>query len=386
MSVFDINVTGFKKMEGIFDGIGSELEMCSGEIQSVSAALGDVLSNADIVGQSLGKLSGQIDRQADAFRSFGKTATSIALLYTSTDDEIAGKGFGKNSGTSGSEQGCEGNTADGGLPSNAEGGSVLEREKDGWRFSGRKAEGSVFGGSASADGGILGGSASYGFLNWKAETKAGIQVKYKNGRMNEASIGASGEIGGSLAKGSAEGHIGFVKGKVSGEIGKVSAKGEVGASLYKDGKLSPSITAKAEAKAKGATGEVSYQIGSDDYNYNMKASGTLGNASASISGGAGVITYKDENTGALKSELGVTGKVGAEAYVAEGTVSGGFTIMGIKIKASVTGKAGGAGIGAEGRATTGGVSGEIKAGLGIGAGLKIDVDWSDFKPKWPWQK
>lgn len=72
--------------------------------------------------------------------------------------------------------------------------------------------------------------------------------------------------------------------------------------------------------------------------------------------------------------------------MAEGTVSGGFTIMGIKIKASVTGKAGGAGIGAEGRATTGGVSGEIKAGLGIGAGLKIDVDWSDFKPKWPWQK
>lgn len=31
-----------------------------------------------------------------------------------------------------------------------------------------------------------------------------------------------------------------------------------------------------------------------------------------------------------------------------------------------------------GRATTGGVSGEIGAGLGLGAGIKLDVDWTDF--------
>lgn len=90
------------------------------------------------------------------------------------------------------------------------------------------------------------------------------------------------------------------------------------------------------------------------------------------------LTYKDETTGQTKTELGAKGKVGAEAYLAQGKVSGGFTIFGIKIDAGVTGKAGGAGVSAEGNVTTGGVSGKIGAGLGLGAGVEISIDWSNF--------
>ena len=77
-------------------------------------------------------------------------------------------------------------------------------------------------------------------------------------------------------------------------------------------------------------------------------------------------------------ELGAKCKVGAEAYLAQGKVSGGFTIFGINIDAGVTGKAGGAGVNAEGKVTTGGVSGKIGAGLGLGAGVEISIDWSNF--------
>lgn len=65
-------------------------------------------------------------------------------------------------------------------------------------------------------------------------------------------------------------------------------------------------------------------------------------------------------------------------YFSQGKVSGGFTIFGIKIDAGVTGKAGGAGVSAEGKVTTGGVSGKIGAGLGLGAGVEISIDWSNF--------
>ena len=71
----------------------------------------------------------------------------------------------------------------------------------------------------------------------------------------------------------------------------------------------------------------------------------------------------------------------------EGKVSGGFTIFGIKIDASIKGKAGGAGLTGAAEATTGGVEGEIGAGLGLGAGIKIKIDWTNFKApkiKWPW--
>ena len=107
----------------------------------------------------------------------------------------------------------------------------------------------------------------------------------------------------------------------------------------------------------------------------MNAEGTVLGAEAELSGGAGMITYKDETTGKTRTELG---KAGAEAYLAEGSISGGFTIFGIEVDVGASGKAGGAGVEAGGRVTTGGISGEIGAGLGLGLGLELSIDWSDF--------
>ena len=165
----------------------------------------------------------------------------------------------------------------------------------------------------------------------------------------------------------------------SGEIKVENAavSGEGKAQLFKDGKLSPEISAKVSGEVSAVKGKIETKTGTDDYNVHGKAEGELLGAKAEAKGGVGKITYKDKE-GNTKTGYGVEGSVGAEAYVAQGKISGGFTIAGIKIGVSVSGKAGGAGISAGGRATTGGVSGEIGAGLGLGAGLKLDVDWTDF--------
>lgn len=189
----------------------------------------------------------------------------------------------------------------------------------------------------------------------------------------EKSVAAEGYV----AQGKLSGSFGLAGASVTGTIGAVSAKGSVGATLFKDGKFSPALTAKAKAEAAAVKGEVEGTIGSETNNAHVKASGKLLGATAEASAAAGKITYEN-SSGKTVSAYGVQGKVGAEAYVAEGKVSGGFTLFGIEIDLGISGKAGGAGVSASGQVTTGGTSGSIGAGLGLGLGLEISIDWSNF--------
>ena len=70
--------------------------------------------------------------------------------------------------------------------------------------------------------------------------------------------------------------------------------------------------------------------------------------------------------------------------MAEGKVSGGITVFGVKIDLSVSGKAGGAGAKASAKVGTEAVEGELGLGLGLGLGIKGKIDWTGFKL--PWQK
>lgn len=246
--------------------------------------------------------------------------------------------------------------------------------KDDW-----KIEGAVLAGSKTVSGSILGfdstGTAEGDLVGGSIKTKSQAKWKLEKG---EAGIEKSIEAEGHLAKGKLKGNIGLLGGEVSGTVGSVGATGKVGATLFKDGKFSPTLDAKLKAEAAAVKGSAEGKIGTDEHNAHIKGSGTLLGAEAEASGSVGKITYKDETTGQTKTEIGAKGKVGAEAYLAQGKVSGGFTIFGINIDAGIQGKAGGAGVTAEGKVTTGGVSGKIGAGLGLGAGLEISIDWSNF--------
>lgn len=246
--------------------------------------------------------------------------------------------------------------------------------KDDWSI-----KGSVINGIATKSGKIIGidssGTIEGDVLGGSIKTKTTSKIDPKKGNVN---IQKSIEAEGHLAQGSATGNIGLLGGEVKGTVGSISATGSVGISLYKNKKFSPALEAKLKAEAVAAKGEAKANFGTKEYDVHVKADGEVFGAKAEASGGVGVITYKDELTGNTKQSFGVQGKAGAEAYVTQGKVSGGITIFGIIIDVGITGKAGGAGVSAEGRLTTSGCKGSIGAGLGLGAGLEISIDWSKF--------
>ncbi len=216
-------------------------------------------------------------------------------------------------------------------------------------------------------------------LDTKAKATYGIKMD-EDGNIKYLGAEVNGSVTYALAAGEVAGSIGLLSGTIKGSVGNAAVKGAVGASLFKDGKLSPALYAKASAEASVLKGSAETKFGTKDENIFAKASGEVLGAKATAEGSVGVIKTTDEN-GVTHTSYGATGKVGAEAYVAQGSVSGGFTLFGIKISGTVTGKAGGAGVSAGGSVTTSGVSGEIGAGLGLGAGLKINIDWSGFDLK-----
>lgn len=233
--------------------------------------------------------------------------------------------------------------------------------------------------SGSASGGLFGGS-------FTASIKSGIKYKQDDddGKIKLDSVSlieAEAKGSGHVATGSLEGSIGRLDGKLTGTLGKVEATGTIAASLYKDGKLAPQLFAKVKGTATAAEGKAETSFGSDDNNLHLSAEGKLATASASAEAGVGVITYEDAN-GNTQTGIGIDGKVGAEAYLATGTVKGGITIFGVKIDAAVTGNAGGVGAKAGGAVTTGGIHGSASLGAGVGLGLDIDVDWTEFKFEW----
>ncbi len=230
----------------------------------------------------------------------------------------------------------------------------------------------------SLSGNLLGGS--YG-------TTGGIEYKTKvdetTGEKSFDSLGINYGIKGEVhaAAGNAEGRFGFVSGSADATVGKVSAMGAIGATLFEKGKLSPQISASANVKATAVEGNASVSAGTDNNNVHAKAAGDLLSAKAEIKGGAGVITYEDDE-GNSKAGIGVQAEAGAEAYMATGKLQGGIKIFNIDIDVGVTGHVGGASAKAGGRITTGGVGASIDLGLLLGLGLDISIDWSDFKFSW----
>ncbi len=208
---------------------------------------------------------------------------------------------------------------------------------------------------------------SYDFAN--IETDYGVKAKFeKDKRALEASAGIKATL---------------LKGKVSasGKYGEVSAEAAAGvvssgiaASIYakkdENGKYRAGAEVKASASAKGLTGSVSGRAGTSKNNVHATASGTLGGAEAEAKAG-----IKADSNGEFKAYAAA----GAEAYAAKGEVKGGITIFGIKIDAAVEGKAGAIGAKAGGEVSNSRASVDVGASFGLGAGIKISVDWSDFE-------
>ncbi len=208
--------------------------------------------------------------------------------------------------------------------------------------------------------------ASGDLLGYKLKNSAKAEWNFQK---REAGISAKSKLEIYGARGEASLNSGVINNSVQGQLLTGAVTGKVSATLFKDGRLDPSLEAKVSAGGNVVSGKIDQTVGSDDFNYHAGAKGELLTAEAK----AGISISKD----------GVEASAGAEAYVAKGEVSGGFTLFGIRFDASLEGKAGGGGLKAGGSVGKDSVSGELGAGLGFGGGIKIKIDWSNaFWKKW----
>ena len=328
--------------------------------------------------QSLGHLSQTLEEDSRKTNALSDGLEKAALFYGQTEEKISQYYSGKlEKKLSGKNESAEGGKGEAKAKFDTD-------RKVSWAQGVLAGQGEFLGAETSGrlEGELLGAS-------WKPEFSTGIiwkEEKDKDGntvrRLSDLSLitaAVAGEV--YVAKGSAKGNWGYLRGEAQGSVGQISAKGEIGAALFKDGKFAPQIGAKAEASAVGIQGKAEAGIGTENNNIHVGADGKVGVAKAGAEAGIGKVTHTNANGKAIEG-YGIKAEAGAEAYAAEGRLSGGLEIFGIRIDAGITGKAGGAGVKAGGAVTTGGVSGNIGAGFGLGVGIDISIDWSNFK--WGW--
>lgn len=215
----------------------------------------------------------------------------------------------------------------------------------------------------NAKGSVLSGD-NYDVLGYEAKSNDTLSFNLKDGEVG-AKIDAT--LEGYLAKGEAESQIGVLSLEGEGKLGVGTVKGEAGVAIFSDGEFKPELNLEAKAEVSGIYGKGSATVGNDQYNVHAGAKGSLGYAGAEAKVGMGAD--------------GLTAKASAEAYAAKGEVSGGFTVLGIKVDVVGEGKAGGAGVKGGFGADSNGF--EVEGGLGVlvGVGGKLKVDWSGFE--WP---
>lgn len=358
MSVIKINVSTVIGSGSLADSAKTVVSSQRSRIRSVGRQIDGRIRGTNGISSRLDRVYSDLRQAESRIGNLKNVVEKCAIEYKKADMQI---------------KKLADSTADFPNPSGSKKDSIFKKIlKDQWSIKGSVASGSIvksgsilgIGVSGKAEGDLIGGS-----VKTKSEAKFNLDKK-------DVQIEKSIEAEGHLAHGELSGNVGWLNGKIGGTVGLVSATGKIGTTLFKDGKFSPTIDAEAKAEASAVKGDFETSFGSEKNNAHINGSGSLLNASAKASGSVGVIKTVDEVTNTTKTEFGVKGSVGAEAYLAQGKISGGFTIWGVKINAGLSGKAGGAGVEADGKITTGGVSGKIGAGLGLGAGVEISIDWS----------
>lgn len=195
-------------------------------------------------------------------------------------------------------------------------------------------------------------------LSGKADIKTSAEWNVKKGNVG---VGVKASASGSALKVANEGRVGIAKGEYEVKVGTAQAEGKATLNVISSGEFNPKLEASAKAEAQGASGKLEGSLGSDDLNVHLKGEGTVGKAEAE----AKIALSKD----------GVGGKAEVGAAVFSGKATGGVTILGLKIDASIQGEALSVGAGAEFGVSDSSFEIGGKLSFLAGLGLKIKVSW-----------
>lgn len=360
--------------------VAVSVKQCAQEVKSISNQMVLHGASGEQIRRTLGNLSSMLEKDRQTVYNLQGTLDKIVRVYQQGDHNAyeayeTGSQKEKKTGTGETAGGAGKDSAN----SNAE---LLQKV-------------ACFSGAANASGEILGidaaGEVIGDFLgaSWKRKLESGVKWKEETDaqgnkirKLDNVSLitaAVAGEV--HAAKGSAKGHIGLLRGEISGSVGEIGGKGQLSAALYRDGKLSPQIDAGAEVSVVGMQAKGETGVGTENNNLHVGAEGKVGVANANAEIGAGKVFYTNKKGNTVEG-YGFKAEAGAEAYAAEGRISGGFTLFGVDIDVGITGKTGGGGAKIGGAVTTGGVGGSVGVGIGVGVGLDFSIDWSNFKFGW----
>ena len=347
-----------------------DLSSYEGEIRSIGSSLGFKIATEYNLHRRINSAADRVNEHQRATYRLYSALQDAVNAYERAENAIIGESnpsMRKLENTAGNSGSGAGGVSMGGRADGNDG----DDNDDGFNWSFRNGNVSKHTEIGGVD---VGYDAEGHLLHVTAEGKVTSEWDMEE---NEVGTELNGKVGVSIVDGEISGNIGYLQGSAEGSLLNAEVKGALGLSLFSGGVLAPALYAEASAKANVASGEASAQFGTDEYNVHGKAKGTLLGAEATAKAQAGVIVDDKGNV-----KYGVAAEAGAEAYLAEGSIGGGFNLFGIEFNATVEGKAGGAGVKAGAELTTGAVEGEIGLGLGLGVGLKIGIDWTGFK--WPW--
>lgn len=335
----------------------------------ITAGLNRSVRRMETLQNSMRQMSAVLQKSAEDYRrteiqiATGQSNPMIGCMFLPEIFETLGSSAGSFSGGGG--------FGGGGGGAGIRGGTDGSNLWSGALFTGGVAVGSSLFGLQTS------GGASYELFGGSVDTVGKATWKIEEGELN-AKCGIT--AGGHAVQGTIEGSVGNRTGSLTGEFLTGSVTGAIGVGLMRDGVFAPSLQGEVKAEGSVLHGEAKYQNGTEDFNVHTNAEGSILTGEVGAKGGIGVIT-EELPDGRVETYYGVEGKVSAEGYVFQGEVSTGFTLFGIKVDASIEGNALGAGFEAGGKITANGASGKIGAGLGVGGGVEISVDWSDFE--WP---
>ena len=190
--------------------------------------------------------------------------------------------------------------------------------------------------------------------------KGSRESKDKN--KDSSTFGGTAELELYGAKGKLEGSYGLLAGDTELKALTGTLGASLGGSLVSGGAFSPSAEASAAAEGSVLSSQTNVSLGDDELDLHASAEGKALTAEAEAKLGA--------------SAKGVEARLGVEAYAVTGELSGGFTLLGVKVDASLEAKAAGAGAKLGGKLEASSAEGELALGYGLGLGTKVKVDWS----------
>jgi len=372
MSNIIVNKNSLLAHSSEMQDIESRLGQVQSEVLSVRSAISVHMSSSGMIKSHLRDLASQIGDHKNKVSNMSRIADSIANTYFRVESDIRGQ-YEARKGSSGTIRGFSSGGGGGGGSSSGggRGGSNDRVVKDSLISGNADLLLTLFGSDFEAK--VKGDLLSYkydssSYAKWDL-SKGEIKAEWKE------------SLSGHLAKCEIESKWGIFSNKA--EV--TAVKGEASSALYlglmEDGKFNPKIGGEAKVSGSLLEGKASTQVGTEEFNYHAKAKGNLVGAEAKA--GVGIGNLGQDKYG--RTKYGVKANVGADAYLAKGDVTGGFTLFGIDIDLTMSGKAGaiGAKAGMEAYHTGVSINGGLSALLGIEGTLKID--WSDFKlPKFKW--